>query len=77
MRLHGDALDEAMTDVGAFIGIAAQIVRTGTAVPGPDARERFHDLRLALPAERDAYLRRKLDAINAALAQLAPLWRRP
>jgi PD-(D/E)XK nuclease superfamily len=77
MRLQGEALDEALTEVAAFIGIAAQIVRSGSAVPGPDARERFHDMRLALPAHRDAYLRRKLDGINAALAQLAPLWRRP
>jgi hypothetical protein len=77
MRLQGEALDEAMTDAAAFIAIALRIVRNGTAVPGPDAWDRFHDMRLALPAERDAYLRRKQEAFTAALAELAPLWRRP
>jgi RecB family exonuclease len=76
MRLQGQTLDEAMSDVAAFIGIASRIVRCGAAIPGPDARERFHDMRLALPADRDTYLRRKQDAISAALGELAPLWRR-
>jgi hypothetical protein len=77
MRLQGELLDEAMRDAAASISIACRIARSGAAVPGPDARERFHDLRLALPADRDAYLRRKEGAINAALSELAPLWRRP
>ena len=59
-----------------FIGIASRIVRSCSAVPGPDARERFHDMRLALPADCDAYLRRKEDAIITALGELAPLWGR-
>jgi hypothetical protein len=77
MRLQGEALDEVMTDAAAFIAVASRIARTGAAVPGPDAREHFHDMRLALPADRDAYLRRKEQAFIAALGELAPLWRRP
>ena len=77
MRLQGERLDEAMTDAVAFIGVASRIVRCGSAVPGPDARDRFYDMRLALPTDRDAYLRRKEDAIAAALSELVPLWRRP
>lgn len=76
IRLQGEILDTAMKDAAQFIGIASDIVRCGAAVPGPDARERFHDLRLALPADRDAYLRRKEDAFLAALGALAPLWGR-
>ena len=77
MRLQGEALDAAMNDAAAFIAIASRIVRSGPAVPGPDTRARYHDMRLALPADRDAYLRRKQDAIASALGELAPLWRRP
>ncbi len=77
MRLQGETLEEAMADAAAFIRTASRIVRSGAAVPGPDARERFHDMRLALPADRDAYLRRKQEAIAAILGELASLWGRP
>ena len=77
MRLQGEPLDAAMTEAAQFIGIASGIVRTGAAVPGPDAGERYHDLRLALPADRDAYLRRKHRAFLDALHALAPLWGHP
>lgn len=77
MALQGETLEEAMKDAAAFIAVASRIVRGGPAVPGPDARERYHDMRLALPADRDAYLRRKQDAIAAALSELVPLWRQP
>lgn len=77
MHLQGETLEAAIADAAGFIAIAAQAVRSGPALPGPDARERSHDIRLALPADRDAYLRRKEAAIVAALADLAPLWGRP
>lgn len=77
MCLQGDRLDMAMVEAARFIGIALDIVRTGAAVPGPDAGERYHDLRLALPADRDAYLRRKHQGFLNALDALAPLWGRP
>lgn len=76
MRLQGETLDEAMAEAASFIGIAARIARGGAAPPGPDAFDRFHDMRLALPADREAYLRRKEEARDAALGELAPLWRR-
>lgn len=76
-RLQGEPLDAAMTEAAQFIGLASGIVRIGVAVPGPDAGERYHDLRLALPADRDAYLRRKHRAFLDALAALAPLWGHP
>lgn len=77
MRLQGEPLDAAMAEAARFIGIASGIARSGWAVPGPDAGERYHDLRLALPADRDAYLRRKRQAFLEALNALAPLWRHP
>ena len=77
MALQAEILEQAMNDAAAFIVVASCIVRSGPAVPGPDARERYYDMRLALPTDRDAYLRRKQDAITVALAELAPLWRLP
>lgn len=77
MRLQGEPLEAAMAEVAQFIGIASGIVRTGAAVPGPDADDPYHDLRLALPADRDVYLRRKNHAFREALDALAPLWGRP
>ncbi|MBX9591682.1 MAG: PD-(D/E)XK nuclease family protein [Hyphomonadaceae bacterium] len=76
MRLQGETLDEAMADAAEFIGIAARIVRGGAAPPGPDALDPFYEMRLALPADREAYLRRKEEARDAALGELVPLWRR-
>jgi hypothetical protein len=76
MRLQGEPLDAAMTDAAHFIGIASSLVRAAAAVPGPDAGERYHDLRLALPADREAYLRRKHRTFLDALDALAPLWGR-
>lgn len=77
MRLQGEPLDTEMAEAAHFIGIASSIVRAGAAVPGPDAGERFHELHLALPADRNAYLRRKHQAFLHALDTLAPLWMRP
>lgn len=76
MRLQGEVLDAAMTDAAAAIASAAHIARSGPALPGPDAWVKFYDMRLCLPADRDAYSRRKEDAFAAALGVLAPLWRR-
>lgn len=74
MRLQGEPLNAAMADAAQFIDIASGIVSSGAAVPGPDAGERFYDQRLALPADRDAYLRRKHQAFLHALHALSPLW---
>ena len=75
MALQAETLERAMNDAAAFIVVASRIVGSGPAVPGPDASELYYDMRLALPADREAYLRRKQEAITAALTELAPLWR--
>jgi hypothetical protein len=76
MRLQGEILDAAMTDAAVAIAAAARVARSGPALPGPDAWTKLYDMRLCLPADREAYLRRKEDAFAAALGALAPLWRR-
>jgi RecB family exonuclease len=74
--LRGEELDEAIVDVTRFVAAARRIVITGHAAPGPDARERYYAMRLALPADADAYLQRKQSAFAHANAGLSDLWSR-
>lgn len=76
-QLKGEALDAAATDVAQFLGIACTLVRGGGICPGPDAQGRYNDLRLALPADFDAYFQRKGAAFRALCRELAPLWSKP
>jgi hypothetical protein len=75
--LRGQALDGAISEVARFVTIACRLGRSGAAAPGPDARDRFNDLRLALPADLEAYFQRKQTAFNRASSELSPLWSRP
>jgi PD-(D/E)XK nuclease superfamily protein len=74
--LSGDRLDEAIAEVTRFIAIGCAVMRSGFTVPGPDAHDPYNDLRLALPADRDAYAGRKEDAFANANKDLAALWSR-
>ncbi len=76
-ELADEALVGARAEAERFVAVAADLLRAGAAPPGPDARDRFNDLRLALPADVDAYLTRKGAAHAASAAPLSPLWRRP
>jgi hypothetical protein len=76
-QLKGEALDTAATDVAQFLDIACKLVRDGGICPGPDAQDRYNDLRLALPADFDAYFQRKGAAFRALCRELAPLWSKP
>ena len=67
--------DVLVAEAERFIATAAALIASGGAPPGPDVEDRYNDLRLALPAELDAYLRRKA-AARAAIATAAPLVRR-
>lgn len=73
--LSGDALDAAIAGAERFIAAAVAVVSSGAAIPGPDAQERFNDLRLALPAELEAYGFRKARALSAAAGELPAFWR--
>lgn len=75
--LKEQALDDAISEVAKFVTIACRLGRSGSAAPGPDARDRFNDLRLALPADLEAYFQRKQAAFNQASSELSPLWSRP
>jgi ATP-dependent helicase/DNAse subunit B len=76
--LEGEALDNAIAEVTQFVALACEMVRNGATVRGEDAHEKSHDdLRLALPADRDAYLRRKQRTFAEANKALLSLWSRP
>jgi ATP-dependent helicase/DNAse subunit B len=74
--LSGQALDDAISEVVRFVGIAIRLGLSGAVAPGPDARDRFNDLRLALPADLEAYFQRKQAAFNQVSNELSPLWSR-
>jgi hypothetical protein len=72
--LEGHELDAAFVTLAQFLDVACRLVRRGRVCPGPDAEDRYNDLRLALPAERDAYFWRKRASFASASRDLSPLW---
>ncbi|MNV97646.1 hypothetical protein D3C71_1927940 [compost metagenome] len=75
--LSGDLLDAGIAEAERFIGAAEALVAGGAAPPGPDVEGRFNDLRLALPAELDAYLRSKAAARAGVAGELPAFWGYP
>lgn len=75
--LSGDLLDASIAEVDRFIAVAAALIASGATPPGPDVEDPYNDLRLALPAELDAYLRRKAAARATVAGDLPAFWRRP
>jgi hypothetical protein len=76
-QLNGPVLDSAAQDVAQFLDIACALVRRGGACPGPDAQDRYNDLRLALPIDLDAYFQRKGTGFRDLFRELSPLWSKP
>lgn len=76
-QLNGPLLDAAAQDVTQFLDIACSLVRRGGAHPGPDAQDRYNDLRLALPIDLEAYFQRKGTAFRELGRELSPLWSKP
>lgn len=75
--LSGDLLDAGITEAERFIATAASLLAGGSAPPGPDVDDRFNDLRLALPADLDIYLRDKAAARASVTGELPVFWGRP
>lgn len=75
--LRGDALDGAMRDISRFLNLACGQLRDGRACMGPDAHDKFNDLRLALPADIESYVLAKQAAFNANSRELSALWSLP
>lgn len=72
--LESERLDQAITDLSAFVTAATSSLKSGFAIPGPDAFDKYSAYRLARPADLQGYLIDKDDALAAANAPLAD-WR--
>jgi hypothetical protein len=75
--LRGADLERATTTLAQFIQTADALLRAGSVAPGPDAGDRFNDMRLAHPADLEAYFRRKAAAFDRACRGLSALWSVP
>ena len=76
LTLGAERLNEAADDIAHFIAEARRLVEAGHAVPGPDARDKWNDMRLAHPADLSPYLSRKQEAYDALSDELSRLWGR-
>jgi PD-(D/E)XK nuclease superfamily len=66
-------LDDALAQIGEFVGLACATLQRGIAVPGPDVYLPYNDLRLALPAS-PGYARRKRAEFAKAASSLSNFW---
>lgn len=64
-------------DAEAFlsaVAVAADHLKSGRCLPGPDAFARFNEYAIALPAVSEGYKPRKSAAFERALKDLVPMW---
>lgn len=73
-ELGGDELDRAIADATRYLVAAVDILRSGRIAPRREGDADYDDMRLALPADRESYLRRKADPFKAANRTLTKLW---
>ncbi|MDB5603428.1 MAG: nuclease family protein [Bradyrhizobium sp.] len=75
--LNQEMLNAAAADVARFLDKACELLRQGNSCPGPDAKEPYNDLRLALPADLESYFKLKANAFGTLTRELDPLWSAP
>lgn len=75
--LTGQRLGDAIDETERFVAAVEALLMGGSAPPGPDVEDRFNEMRLALPAELEMYLRRKARARASVSAELQSFWSRP
>lgn len=73
-ELRGDDLDRTVTEATTYLVAAAKILRGGRLAPRWEKDAHYDDMRLALPADRESYLRRKTGEFRAANQTLSKLW---
>jgi hypothetical protein len=76
-ELRGDELDSAISEAIAYLVAAVEIVRKGRIAPRWEQDGLYDDMRLALPSDRESYLRRKASDFRAANQALSKLWNSP
>ena len=58
-----------------YLAAAIVILRSGRIAPRWENDASYDDMRIALPADREAYLRHKMSALRDANRKLDRLWR--
>ncbi|MCP2001402.1 PD-(D/E)XK nuclease family protein [Nitrobacter winogradskyi] len=71
-----DDVDAALTKVAAAAALSHDILMSGFAAIGTDAKDTYNDLALALPASA-GYLPRKMPLAQVRLGQAANVWSEP
>jgi len=73
-ELTGEELDRATADARRHLLAAVDIVKSGRLAPRWEEDTDYDDMRLALPADRESYLRRKAEPFKVANWALSKLW---
>jgi hypothetical protein len=73
-ELKGEELDDAVTQAVTYLTAAVAILRSGRIAPRLEKDNLYDDMRLALPADRESYQRRKASGFREANQQLNRLW---
>jgi hypothetical protein len=73
LLLKLDDLDAALSQIGAFVNVACQMLKSGVALPGPDAELATNEQLLAMPAS-PAYQRRKAAKFAQAANPISSFW---
>ncbi|RUW53843.1 PD-(D/E)XK nuclease family protein [Mesorhizobium sp. M1A.F.Ca.ET.072.01.1.1] len=68
--LESERLDKAIADLSAFVIAATTALKSGFAIAGPDAFDKYSTYRLARPADLQGYLADKSAALAVANAPL-------
>jgi RecB family exonuclease len=67
-------VDAAIAEAARHVAAACALLDQGTALPGPDAQERWNDYRLALPAGAGSYFNLKQSAFRRAFGDFSRVW---
>lgn len=67
-------VDQAIADMAGYVSAAVDLLRRGIALPRPEAREKWNDFALALPAAPEVYFQRKQAALRRAFGDFARIW---
>lgn len=74
--LRGEDLDQALAAATQHLNAGVALARAGTSLPGPtDPWEEWNELRIALPAIGEPFIRIKDAAFRRAFGDFAAVWR--
>lgn len=67
--------ESLLAEITKYLRLAKESLKKGVAVPGPDAGDKYDDLKIALPANAKAiYSTKKLPAVKNIMGEAAMIW---